>query len=86
VAVIVDSATSYAKVEETIQKLKLPALAKMNLFDIFESEKLGAGKKSMAVSFTFIDNERTLTDKEIDEWMNRIMSSFEKDLKAAIRK
>ena len=85
-AMIVDSTTSYSRVEETVQTLRLPALAEMNLFDIFESEKLGAGKKSLAVSFTFIDNEKTLTDKETDEWMNRIMTALEKELKAAIRK
>jgi phenylalanyl-tRNA synthetase beta chain len=58
----------------------------MRLFDIFESEKLGSGKKSLAVSFTFIDEEKTLTDKEIDGWMNKIMNSFEKELQAEIRK
>ena len=58
----------------------------MKLFDIFESEKLGADKKSLAVSFTFLDEEKTLTDKEIDGWMNKIMTTFEKDLQAEIRK
>jgi phenylalanyl-tRNA synthetase beta chain len=56
------------------------------LFDIFESEKIGAGKKSMAVSFTFQDEEKTLTDKEIDGMMNKIISSYEKELDAEIRK
>jgi phenylalanyl-tRNA synthetase beta chain len=56
------------------------------LFDIFESEKLGAEKKSMAVNFTFLDEEKTLTDQEIDGWMNKIMSTLEKDLQAEIRK
>jgi len=58
----------------------------MKLFDIFESEKLGKGKKSIAVSFIFRDEEKTLTDKEIDEWMNTIRAAFEKDLRAEIRK
>jgi phenylalanyl-tRNA synthetase beta chain len=58
----------------------------MKLFDIFESEKLGIGKKSMAVNFTFLDEGKTLTDIEIDGWMNTIMSTLEKDLSAEIRK
>jgi phenylalanyl-tRNA synthetase beta chain len=58
----------------------------MKLFDVFESEKFGAGKKSMAINFTFLDEEKTLTDPEIDGWMNRIMTSLEKDLQAEIRK
>jgi len=86
VAMIVPSELKYEEVEGTVQKIDLPYLEEMKLFDIFESEKLGEGKKSLAVSFTFQDPEKTLTDKEIDEWMNKIMLSFEKDLKAEIRK
>jgi phenylalanyl-tRNA synthetase beta chain len=58
----------------------------MKLFDIFESEKLGAGKKSIAVNFTFSDKEKTLTDIEIDGWMNTIMNTLEKEIQAEIRK
>jgi phenylalanyl-tRNA synthetase beta chain len=86
VAMIVPSELKYEEMEGTVQKIKLQYLEEMKLFDIFESEKLGEGKKSMAVSFTFLNPEKTLTDKEIDEWMNKIMTSFENDLKAEIRK
>ena len=58
----------------------------MRLFDVFESEKLGSGKKSMAISLTFLDKEKTLTDREIDGMMNTIMMALEKDLNAEIRK
>ena len=40
----------------------------------------------MAVSFTFLDEEKTLTDKQVDEWMNKVMNLLEKDLSAEIRK
>jgi phenylalanyl-tRNA synthetase beta chain len=73
-------------VEQAVQKIKLPKLQDIKLFDIFESEKLGTGKKSMAVNFTFIDEEKTLTDKEIDGWMGRIMTTLEKEVQAEIRK
>jgi phenylalanyl-tRNA synthetase beta chain len=58
----------------------------MKLFDIFESEKLGKDKKSLAVNFTFLDPEKTLTDKEIDAMMSQLMNAFEKELNAEIRK
>jgi phenylalanyl-tRNA synthetase beta chain len=73
-------------VENSVNKLKLDKLQEVKLFDIFESEKLGTGKKSIAVSFTFLDDEKTLTDKEIDRWMSQIREALEKDLKAEIRK
>lgn len=85
-AMIVAKELAYAEVVKSVQKIKLSNLREVKLFDIFESEKLGAGKKSMAVNFTFLDEEKTLTDKEIDGWMNKIMTTLEKDLNAEIRK
>jgi phenylalanyl-tRNA synthetase beta chain len=85
-AMIVPRQLPYADVEKSIQKIRLNKLRQMKLFDIFESEKLGEGKKSLAVNFTFLDEEKTLTDKEIDGWMNTIMTTLEKDLQAEIRK
>ena len=61
-------------------------MQQMRLFDIFESDKLGVNKKSMAVSFTFVDEEKTLTDKEVDGMVARLVQNFEKELGAEIRK
>jgi len=47
---------------------------------------LGEGKKSMAVSFTFLDKEKTMTDKEIDSMMSRIITALEQGVNAEIRK
>lgn len=85
-AVVVSKQVPYETIENTVQKMKLGKLQDMRLFDIFESEKIGSDKKSLAISFTFLDEEKTLTDKEIDDWMNRIIQVFKKDLQADIRK
>lgn len=85
-SMVLSKETTWGQVETTVQKIKLNKLRDLKLFDIFESEKLGTGKKSMAVNFTFLDEEKTLTDKEIDTWMEKIMAAFEKDLQAEIRK
>ena len=69
-----------------MHKIRNDKLQEVKLFDIFESEKLGTDKKSMAISFTFLDKEKTLTDKEIDEWMNKIIETLEKEVNAEIRK
>ena len=86
VAMIVSKELAWEEVQKTVQRIKLSKLQDIKLFDIFESEKLGAGKKSVAINFTFQDEEKTLTDIEIDGWMNKIMSTLEKDLQAEIRK
>ncbi|HMR92038.1 MAG TPA: phenylalanine--tRNA ligase subunit beta [Chitinophagaceae bacterium] len=85
-ALVVDKSLAYEAVEQAVRRLRIAQLRSVSLFDIFESEKLGAGKKSLAISFTFQDDEKTLTDAEIDGWMKKIMSSAEKDLQAEIRK
>ncbi len=85
-ALIVPTSTAYDALEKTIRQIKLDKLKNMQLFDVFESDKLGAGKKSMAVSFTFLDDEKTLTDKEIDGMMGKIMLVMEKELNAEVRK
>lgn len=85
-AMIVNKSLHYGEVEKTVQKIKLEKLQQIQLFDIFESDKLGADKKSLAISFTFLDEEKTLTDKEVDEMINKVMQVLEKDLNAEIRK
>jgi phenylalanyl-tRNA synthetase beta chain len=85
-AMVVPKAMEYGDIQDQVKKLRLGQLQDMKLFDIFESEKLGKDKKSLAVNFTFLDEEKTLTDKEIDSWMNKIMTTLEKALGAEIRK
>jgi phenylalanyl-tRNA synthetase beta chain len=85
-AIVVPKEMKYQEIQSVISNLKLNKLKQIRLFDVFESDKLGAGKKSMAVNFTFLDEEKTLTDNEIDSWMNKIMNTLTKDLEAEIRK
>lgn len=85
-AIVVDKSLSYQTVQNITRDIKLSRLQSVNLFDVFESEKLGIHKKSMAISFTFLDEEKTLTDKEIDGMMGKIIATYEKELGAEIRK
>jgi|688.fasta_scaffold00788_41 phenylalanyl-tRNA synthetase beta chain len=85
-ALVVDKAITYGAIEKSVQTIKLPKLQQMQLFDLFESDKLGTNKKSMAVSFTFWDDAKTLTDNEIDGMMGKLIQCFEKEIQAEIRK
>ncbi len=84
-AIIVDQSLRYDAIEQTTAATRIGRLTGISLFDIFESDKLGVGKKSMGVSFTFTDEEKTLTDKEVDGMMNRLISAYEKELGAEVR-
>jgi phenylalanyl-tRNA synthetase beta chain len=85
-AMVVNRDITYEKLENVVKKSKLSKLKSVRLFDVFESDKLGPDKKSMAVSFTFLDEEKTLTDKETDNMINKLVENFEKELGAEIRK
>jgi phenylalanyl-tRNA synthetase beta chain len=85
-ALLVDKNVSYLQVEQIALSGKINQLKSIDLFDVFESEKLGAGKKSLAVSFTFQDEQKTLTDVEIDQYMNQLVQQYQTQLKAEIRK
>ena len=85
-ALVLDKQVKFAAVEAAARSVKSPLLQQVNLFDVFESEKLGANRKSYAVSFTFLDPGKTLTDKEIDSVMDKLVKTFETQLQAEIRK
>lgn len=55
-------------------------------FDVYEGENIPKGKKAYALSFTLLDEHKTLTDEEIDKTMNRLIEAFEQKLGAVIRK
>ncbi len=85
-AIVVDKKITYQQIEKTTHVSKLPKLKNIALFDVFENEKIGLNKKSMAISFTFLDEEKTLTDEEVDAMMGKVIAIYEKELAAEIRK
>ncbi|MGF7230917.1 phenylalanine--tRNA ligase subunit beta [Arachidicoccus sp.] len=85
-AMVVDKSIIFENIHAVIKKSNLSLLKETRLFDIFESEKLGDNKKSLAINFTFLDEQKTLTDKEIDSMINKLIQGFEKELNAEIRK
>jgi phenylalanyl-tRNA synthetase beta chain len=84
-ALVLDKNVPYAKVAAIAQSQKWDALKSYDLFDVFESEKIGTDKKSLALSFTFQLNERTLTDEEVDAMMKHLITTYQKDLQALVR-
>ena len=60
-------------------------MTNVNLFDIYEGDKIPEGKKQYAMSFTLIDTQKTLTDKVIEKSMAKIQSAIEQQLNAVLR-
>ncbi len=85
-AMVVNRDLSFAAIEQLSKKEAQKLLRDISLFDVYTGDKIEQGKKSYAVSFTFRHDEKTLTDDEVEKAMNKLMSSFENELGAVIRK
>jgi phenylalanyl-tRNA synthetase beta chain len=85
-ALVIDQTVAYSAIEQAIKTVQLDALKETRVFDIFESDKLGLNKKSVAINFVFNAGSATLTDTEIDGMMKKLMAAFEKNIQAEIRK
>ncbi len=85
-ALVIDKEITFAQIKHIAQKTEKKLLKRVTLFDVFEGSKIGANKKSYAVSFILQDKTKTLNDKQIDKIMSKLMSSYERDLGAQIRK
>ena len=84
-ALLLDQKVTFKEVKDLALRTEKSLLKSVSLFDVYEGEKLGAGKKSYAVSFTLQDDEKTLTDKQIDRIMNKLMGTYKHQLGAEIR-
>lgn len=84
-ALVMDKSVKYSEIEKEARHAAGKLLKAVNLFDVYEDEKLGKDKKSYAVSFIFSDDEKTLTDSEIDQLMNKISQAIQLQTKATIR-
>lgn len=86
-ALIVDNKVTFAEVERLARKAEKKLLTDVNLFDVYENdEQLGAGKKSYAVSFQLVSDDKTLKDKEVDKVMRSIEGALTKQLGAKVRR
>ncbi|MGR6087549.1 MAG: phenylalanine--tRNA ligase subunit beta [Arcticibacter sp.] len=85
-SMILDRNIRYGDLEQLAFETDKGLLREVGLFDVYEDAKLGENKKSYALSFVLRDDEKTLTDKEIDKAMQRIMDAYEREMGAVIRK
>jgi phenylalanyl-tRNA synthetase beta chain len=85
-SLVLDKPVTFEQIREVAQRAERKLLQSVNVFDVYEGDKIATGKKSYSVSFILQDPQQTLTDKVIDATMNRLMQQFEKQLGAVIRK
>jgi phenylalanyl-tRNA synthetase beta chain len=84
-ALVVDLSVHYDQIRTLAYQVERKLLKDVNIFDVYTSDKLGLSKKSLAVSFILQDENKTLTDKQIEQVMEKLISAFEKKLNAVLR-
>jgi phenylalanyl-tRNA synthetase beta chain len=84
-ALLVDNSVEFAQIEQIARQTEKKLLKKVELFDVYEGDKLPAGKKSYAVNFILQDEEKTMGDKQIEAIMNKLIANIKKQLNAELR-
>ncbi len=84
-ALLLDESVSFADLYRSSFKAAKKLLKSVTLFDVYRGDKIPAGKKQYALGFTLQDQEKTLTDADVEKIMGRLLSTFTGEYGAALR-
>jgi phenylalanyl-tRNA synthetase beta chain len=84
-ALLLDEKVTFKEIYDLAFQSERNLLKDVDLFDVYQGDKLPEGKKSYAVSFVLQDQNKTLEDRQIDKIMQKLQQSFEKNLEAVLR-
>lgn len=84
-ALLLNEEVSFAQISDSAAKDGKAILREVGLFDVYKGDRIEEGKKSYAISLIFQNENKTLTDKEVDSSVNRIVKGLEQKLQAKIR-
>ena len=84
-ALLIDKNVSFQSLKDTAYKTERKILQDVNLFDVYEGKNLPKDKKSYGISFTFQDKNKTLTDKQVERFMEQLLQNFKSQFGAELR-
>lgn len=84
-ALLVDENVSYADLRKTALKAGRKLVKSVGLFDVYRGDRIPEGKKQYAMSFVLQDTDKTLTDNDVENAMNRILNSLTGEWGAVLR-
>jgi len=84
-SILVDQQVTFDELKSIAFKTEKKLVKQVQIFDVYEGDKLPEGKKSYALNFILQDEEQTLTDKQIDAIMQKIIANLAQTAKAEIR-
>jgi phenylalanyl-tRNA synthetase beta chain len=84
-SLVIDKTVTYDQVKSVAEKAGGKLVKRIGVFDVYQGDKIDAGKKAYALSFILQDSENTLTDKVIDKTMSKLIQAFQDQVGAVIR-
>ncbi|MCL4140898.1 UNVERIFIED_CONTAM: hypothetical protein GTU68_000419 [Idotea baltica] len=84
-SLLLDKQVTFDEIYKLAFQTDRKILKSVDLFDVYEGDKLPEGKKSYAVSFILQDDKQTLTDSQIDGVMTKLQQTYETKLQAELR-
>jgi phenylalanyl-tRNA synthetase beta chain len=84
-ALVLAESVSFEQLQQIAVRELKHHLKELSLFDIYRGDKVAEGQKSYAMSFLLGDDQKTLTDQEIDQFMNKLLVAYGTDLNASLR-
>lgn len=85
-SLVLDKQVKFDKVEAIIKKQNNKLISGINVFDVYEGKPLEASQKAVSISIDLYDENKTLSDQDIDPLMEKLIQQFETELNAIIRK
>jgi len=85
-SLVLDNRVKFAEIETLARATEQRLIKEIIVFDVYEGDKIQTGKKAYALGFTLQDENKTLTDEEIDNVMSKLIGTFEGKMGAVIRK
>lgn len=85
-SLVLDKRVTFDDIKSLANQTEKQLLQEITLFDVYQGDKIPADKKAYALGFTLLDEQKTLTDQDIDKTMDRLMRAFEQTLGAVIRR
>ncbi|HEX2788260.1 MAG TPA: phenylalanine--tRNA ligase subunit beta [Ignavibacteria bacterium] len=84
-AIVVDKKTKYEELVKILNSKNAENLKSVELFDIYEDDKLGKDKKSLAFSLEFLSKDKTLSDEEVNAQIKKLVKKLESETGAVLR-
>ncbi|MBX7125929.1 MAG: phenylalanine--tRNA ligase subunit beta, partial [Cyclobacteriaceae bacterium] len=85
-SLVLDKSITFAQIQEMVKNTEKTLIRDVTAFDVYEGKNIPQDKKAYALAFTLQDEQKTLTDEQIENVMSRLMTAFEQKLGAVIRK